>query len=60
MNLISYNICPEVDLTLDGIIVNERKQHSIISEIEKKIKLKYILKGIQKYIDEHLFGNTDE
>ena len=36
MNLISYNISPEVDLTFDGIIVKERKQHSIISVIEKK------------------------
>ena len=58
--LLCYNICPEVDLTLDGITDEERKQHSIINVIEKKIKFKHILKAIQKYIDGHLFGDTNE
>ena len=58
--LLCYNICPEVDLTLDGITDEERKQHSILSVIEKKIKFKHVLKAIQKYIDEHLFGDSNE
>ena len=58
--LLCYNICPEVDITLDGITDEERKQHSILSVIEKKIKFKHVLKAIQKYIDEKLFNNTNE
>ena len=57
--LLSYNICPEVDITLDGIKDEERKQHSIIKVIEDKIKFKHVLKAIQKIIDEKLFGNDN-
>ena len=55
--LLCYNICPEVDITLDGITEEERKQHHIIKIIGDKIKSKHVLKPIQKYIDEKLFGN---
>ena len=58
--LLCYNICPEVDITLDGITDEERKQHSILCVIERKIKFKHVLAAIQKYIDEHLFGDTNE
>ena len=59
IQLLYYNICPE-----DNVVINdideERKQHSIITVIEKKIKFKHVLKAIQKYIDGHLFNNTNE
>ena len=60
MQLLDYNICPEDDITLDGITDEERKRHSIISVIEDKIKFKHVLRAIQKYIDDKLFNNTNE
>ena len=60
IQLLNYNICPEDDITIPSISDEERKQHSIIKVIEDKIKFKYVLKSIQKYIDEKLFNNNNE